>query len=113
MAFSSMSFEKSVQAYKEEPYMPPEDEIRAWILIFYTEKTNLAPAKFWTDYGHKMYAASKTSMKPNEDIKRESARITGDATILARKTPPSVRLLPEQDQKQQHHRSERDERKSR
>ena len=55
--FSSTSFQ-NVAAYKEEPHMPPEDEIRASMLIFYSEKSDLAPAKFWNEYGRKLYAES-------------------------------------------------------
>jgi len=77
--FSVTTFE-NLPAYREEPYMPPEDEIRTWMLIFYSEKSKLVADKFWIEHGRKIYAATKPLMRVSDDIKRESARIVGEAS---------------------------------
>ncbi|RPJ87317.1 MAG: DUF3857 domain-containing protein [Acidobacteria bacterium] len=38
-----------VQAFKEEPRMPPEDQVRSWILLFYSKSQRLTPAEYWSD----------------------------------------------------------------
>jgi hypothetical protein len=69
----------NVPAYREEPSMPPEDEVRSWILLFYNGST-LVPEKFWADMGKRLYEASKDDLKANDDVKRKAAEIIGDAT---------------------------------
>jgi len=69
----------NVPAYREEPRMPPEDEVRSWILLFYN-RSSLEPNKFWIDIGKRLYEASKDDIKPNDDVKRKTAEVIGDAT---------------------------------
>ena len=69
----------NVPAYREEPRMPPEDEVRSWILLFYNS-TTLAPQKFWADMGKRLYEATKDEIKANDDVKRKAAEIAGNAT---------------------------------
>src|SRR5579864_5782278 len=39
----------NIPAHHEEPYMPPDDEVSTWMLVFYTEKSDLIPNKFWME----------------------------------------------------------------
>ena len=36
----------NMPALKEEPQMPPEDQVRTWMLIYYTRENKLVPDKF-------------------------------------------------------------------
>lgn len=75
----------NVPAFSDEPRMPPEDEVRSWMLIYYTEDKKLNPAAFWKDYGKKIYEEHKSSMKVNDEIRKKAAEIIGDATTPEQK----------------------------
>src|SRR5262245_32769578 len=40
----------NVPAFREEPRMPPEHEVRPWMLIFYAEDKKATPEKYWAQY---------------------------------------------------------------
>ncbi|MFL6229251.1 MAG: DUF3857 domain-containing protein [Pyrinomonadaceae bacterium] len=69
----------NVPAYREEPYMPPEDEVRKWMLIYYTSEEKIDPNAYWSAVGKRFYEAVKPGMKVNDDVKRKAAEIVGDA----------------------------------
>jgi len=69
----------NVPAYREEPRMPPEDEVRSWILLFYNS-SSLAPQKFWADMGKRLYESTKDDIKANDEVKRKAAEIIGNST---------------------------------
>src|SRR5207237_6723427 len=70
----------NVPAYHEEAYMPPEDEVRAWLLIYYASEANPDPAQFWKDLGKRIAEKSKGDMKPNDEVKQKAAALVADAT---------------------------------
>ena len=70
----------NVPAFREEAYMPPENSVRSWMLLYYTEDRGLSPEKYWTDYAKRIHDATKSLMKVNDDIRRASAEAIGDAT---------------------------------
>jgi hypothetical protein len=70
----------NVPAFREEPRMPPEDEVRSWMLVYYTEDKSLDPQQFWKAYGKEIYEDHKASMKVNDDIRKKAAEIIGDAS---------------------------------
>src|SRR5438445_4614647 len=49
----------NLPAFKEEPRMPPDDSVRAWILLFYTSEQGLEADKFWNTFGKRLYEATK------------------------------------------------------
>src|SRR4029078_2777413 len=65
----------NVPAFHEEPHMPPEDEVRPWMLIYYSEDKKLNPDQFWKDYGKESFEAYKSSMKANDDVKKMAASL--------------------------------------
>jgi hypothetical protein len=75
----------NVPAFKEEPRMPPEDQVRPWMLVYYSKDRKLSPAQFWKEYGKEVYENHKGSMKPNDEVKRAATEIVGDATTPERK----------------------------
>lgn len=75
----------NVKAFREEPHMPPEDFVRSWILLLYTEDTGLTADKYWVDYGKKVYNAAKSVFKVSDDVRRVAAEVTAGATTDAEK----------------------------
>jgi hypothetical protein len=72
---------RDVPAFHEEPRMPPEDQVRPWMLLFYSEeKGNLTAESFWKDFGKKKYGESRARMKVSDEVKQSATSIIGDAT---------------------------------
>jgi hypothetical protein len=70
-----------VAAFREEPRMPPEDSVRPWMLIFYSQDNKLSPDKFWKEFGKKNYDAYKSEMKVSNEVKAATeAAIAGAST---------------------------------
>jgi hypothetical protein len=69
----------NVPAFREEPRMPPEDEVRPWLLIYYSEDKKLDAAKYWQEYGKESYNEFKNRIKVNDDVKRAAAEVTAGA----------------------------------
>ena len=70
----------NVPAFREEPRMPPEDSVRPWMLVYYSEETNLQGDAFWNSYGKRIYDQYKSKMKPNDEVKQAAATIIRDAS---------------------------------
>ena len=66
-----------VPAFKEEPAMPPEDNLRAWALIYYEEDRKLSPEQFWKQTGKQDYVSFKPWMKIDGLVKSTAAEIVG------------------------------------
>jgi hypothetical protein len=71
-----------VPAIKEESQMPPEDEIRSWLVLYYTDNLNATSADFWSNAGY--YIAKnfgiKDTLKPGKDLKTAAEQIAAGAT---------------------------------
>jgi hypothetical protein len=83
----------NLPAYRQEPHMPPEDEVRAWMLIYYSADEKIVPEKFWKEYGKTSYEAYKSRIKVNGCHRRclDAGREAGE----------TLQLLPRQGQKRQ------------
>lgn len=75
----------NVPAFREEPHMPPADQVRMWTLIYYTPEARLAPSEFWKLLGKLAHERFKSDMKPNDEVKRAAAEIVGDAAAPEQK----------------------------
>ena len=75
----------NMPAYREEPRMPPEDEVRAWTLLYYSDLDKHEPAKYWNDVGKRYYEAAKPYMKVNDEVKAATAGAVGDASTPEQK----------------------------
>jgi hypothetical protein len=67
-------------AFQEEPNMPPEDQLRAWVLIYYEEDKKIEPEKYWKQIGKEDYASFKNGMSVNNDVKRAAAEVVSGAS---------------------------------
>jgi hypothetical protein len=70
----------NVPAFKEEARMPPEDQVRAWMLLYYSRGDKIVPQEYWKNTGKKLHEAHKGLLKVNDDVKKAVATIIGDAT---------------------------------
>jgi transglutaminase-like putative cysteine protease len=71
----------SVPAFREEPHMPPEDEVRPWMLVYYVRAgTPINKEKFWQDLGKQAYEIFKPSIKVNDEVRRAAREAVGSAT---------------------------------
>lgn len=69
----------NVPAFHEEARMPPDDTVRAWMLIYYAEDKKLSPDQFWKEYGKERYEANKSRIKVSDEVKQATAKAVGDA----------------------------------
>ena len=69
----------NVPAFREEPRMPPEDQVRRWMLVYYTADENPDPKSYWKGIGKVLNDVFKENVKVNDDVKKAAAEIVGDA----------------------------------
>jgi hypothetical protein len=69
----------NMPALIKETLMPPEDQMKAWTLVYYEEDRKLNPDKFWADYGKRTWQTYKPLAKVDKDIKRKAEEITASA----------------------------------
>jgi hypothetical protein len=67
-------------AYHSEPSMPPELDVRRWALVYYSRDTGKDPAKYWADYGKKIYEDLRLELRVDNAVKATASRIVGDAS---------------------------------
>jgi len=72
----------NMPALHEESRMPPEDQVKTWMLVFYQTGDSvekLEPEKYWSNLGKSFYDRSKSLIKANDDIKQLAASLTEGA----------------------------------
>jgi len=73
---------ENVPAIKQEPRMPPDDEVRSWLLLYYTDDKKGDSSDFWSRAGG--YIARnweiKDTLKPGKELKAAAAEITAGAS---------------------------------
>ncbi|HET6975330.1 MAG TPA: DUF3857 and transglutaminase domain-containing protein [Pyrinomonadaceae bacterium] len=71
----------NMPAVYEESRMPPEDEVKTWILVFYQKATSEKPSaeKYWLDLGKNFYERTKSLLKPNDEVKGLASSLTNGA----------------------------------
>ncbi|HEX8456024.1 MAG TPA: DUF3857 domain-containing protein [Pyrinomonadaceae bacterium] len=75
----------NVPAYHEEPRMPPEDEVRKWMLLYYSGNQIIIPQLYWKQFGKIVYEVFKSDMKASDDVRKKSAELLADATTPEQK----------------------------
>lgn len=63
----------------EESRMPPEDEVKTWILVYYSKDEKLEPTKYWNDYGKRFYDETKSLLKAGDDVRQLATTLIADA----------------------------------
>jgi hypothetical protein len=69
----------NVPAFDEEPYMPAEEQVRPWVLVYYAEDHKMQPAQYWNSYGKRVNDVLKSSAKANDRVKAAAAEIVAGA----------------------------------
>jgi hypothetical protein len=75
----------NVPAFREEPRMPPEDQVKTWMLVYYAEQVKKDPRAYWTDIGKQYHELMKGDMKVNDDIRHAATEAIGEATTAEQK----------------------------
>jgi hypothetical protein len=75
----------NVPAYREEANMPPEDKVRTWMLVYYTQENKVDPQKYWTDIGKRLYENFKPRTKVNDDVRKATTEVIGSAATADEK----------------------------
>jgi hypothetical protein len=76
---------ENVPSIKEEPYMPPEDEVRSWLLVYYSldqyAKNAITSSDFWSRAGGSIVRrwGVKETLKPGKELKAAAAEIAAGA----------------------------------
>ena len=65
--------------------MPPENQVKTWMLLFYSRDKAVPPQEYWPRLGRELYEALKSGMKVNDDVKKATAGAIGDATTPEQK----------------------------
>jgi hypothetical protein len=69
-----------VPAMPEESRMPPEDQVKMWMLVYYSVGDGKRePDKYWNELGKSFYDKTKSLIKPNDEVKKMSASLIADA----------------------------------
>jgi transglutaminase-like putative cysteine protease len=82
--YFSVSF-NNLPAFREEPRMPPEDQVRSWMLLYYSDKDKITPEKYWKEHGKAVYEENKGAMKVNDEVRRAAVEAIGDASAPEQK----------------------------
>ncbi len=69
----------NLPAYHEEPRMPPEAQVRAWVFLFSSDQPKVDADKFWKNFGRAYYDRTKDALKVSDDVKSTVAQVVGDA----------------------------------
>ncbi len=75
----------NLPAFREEPHMPPEDQVRTWMLVYSAPDVKQEPMAYWKDLGKKQHEIFKDRMKVNDEIRKASAEAVGDAATPEQK----------------------------
>jgi hypothetical protein len=65
----------NMPAFRKEPYMPPEDQLRAWMLLYYEEDKKIDAEKYWKDLGKSDYTLFKQRIGADGLVKRTATEI--------------------------------------
>lgn len=69
----------NVPAFREEPSMLPEDEVRSWMYIYYADAGRQTAEEYWKGKSKEYFEAAKSPMKVTDEIKAATAQATGGA----------------------------------
>lgn len=69
----------NIPAMHEEPSMPPENQLKIWMLIYYTKDEKLDPEKYWFDLGRRIYEDTKSLIKVNDEVRQAGTSAIADA----------------------------------
>lgn len=66
---------KNVPAFREEPSMLPEDEVRSWVYIYYTAQAPKSADEYWKQVGTGLFGVQKDTLKANDEVKQVASQL--------------------------------------
>lgn len=91
--YQSVTLE-NMPAFRDEPMMPGEANVRMWALVFYSDGEHRDPEQYWVNVGKEEYNRYlKRAMKANDDIKKAAATAASDAKTDEEKTLALIRYI--------------------
>jgi len=76
---------QNMPAFHEEAYMPPENQVRTWMLVYYANDRRQTPQQFWQEIGKAFYDLTKSDMKVNDEVRKAATEAVGDAATPEQK----------------------------
>ncbi len=70
----------NLPAFREEPRTPPENQLRSWVFLYFSDDTKLGPDNYWKNFGKTAFDGTKDSMKVDGEVKNAVGTIIGDAS---------------------------------
>lgn len=70
----------NVPALNTESRMPPEDNVKRWMLIYYSNADKPDPTKFWNEFGKRVFDRTKSYTKVSDEVKAAATQAMGDAS---------------------------------
>ncbi|MEO7505976.1 MAG: DUF3857 domain-containing protein, partial [Pyrinomonadaceae bacterium] len=70
----------NIPAIHAEPQMPPINEIRSWVMIYYNIDDEITAESYWKARNKAWAENGKDDFKANDTVKRVTAEITASAT---------------------------------
>jgi Domain of Unknown Function with PDB structure (DUF3857)/Transglutaminase-like superfamily len=68
----------SIKAFKEEPRMPPPNQVRSWMLLYYESFSSISFSK-WSGFANAISLGFKEIIKANDDVKKTAQMLTANA----------------------------------
>ena len=69
----------NLPALHEEPRMPPEKQVKIWMLIYYAKDEKLDTDKYWAAVGKRFYDSTKSLLKVNDEVRQTAVAAIGEA----------------------------------
>jgi hypothetical protein len=66
---------KNVPAFREEPTMLPEDEVKAWTYIYYVQEVPKNADEYWTNTSKRLFEVQKEILKASGDVKATATQL--------------------------------------
>ena len=77
--YSSVTLE-NVPAFREEPLMPSEANVRPWVLVYYDHgEKRYDPDQYWNDVGKRAYWTLKGNLKASGELQQAATRAVAGA----------------------------------
>ena len=81
--FSSLTM-TNVPAFHKEPEMPPEDQVRPWMLLYYVDPF-YSTSTFWRETSKAVYERNKSKMKVDKEIRKVALETIAEAATHEQK----------------------------
>ncbi len=84
---------ENVPAFREEPMMPGEGNVRPWVLAYYHDDEKREPEKYWNTVGKRAYTNLRGALKANDELKAAAAKAVAGASGEQEKVLALIRYL--------------------